>query len=450
MKITMPRPVLWAIQRLEERGYQAYAVGGCVRDALLGRTPKDWDIATSASPEEMKRVFSGEKLLETGIQHGTLTLLRENMPLEITTFRIEGNYSDRRHPDSVAFTDSLKEDLRRRDFTVNAMACHPDLGLFDDWGGLEDLKNGRLRCVGEAEKRFQEDALRILRGLRFASELGFSIEEETKKAVHCQKDSLRYVAAERLAAELDRLLIGKNAVSVLREYVDVIGVFLPELLPMVGFNQKNPHHDRDVWEHTLGALEESPMDLTVRLAVLFHDVGKPSTFTMDENGIGHFYGHAKRGAEMTAPALERLRYDKATKELVVKLVEEHNLFLEPNSRAVKRAMNRYGERFPLLLQIKRADIFGQSPAYFQENIVWLERIEALTTEIRRRGECFQQKDLRINGNDLLEIGIPKGKAIGESLQWLLNQVIEDRVPNSREKLLEEARAHQCEKTEGGK
>ena len=313
-----------ALDRLTAAGHEAWLVGGCVRDLLLGRTPGDYDITTAALPEETEGVFAGEQLIETGLRHGTVTVVLEGCPLEITTYRVDGTYADARHPDQVTFTRSLREDAARRDFTVNAMAYHPDRGLWDGFGGRADLEKGLLRCVGDPETRFREDALRILRAVRFASVLGFTLEPATAEAARRTAPLLGQIAPERLSAELTKLLCGPGAGTVLGEYPDILGALIPELGPMVGFDQRNLHHCHDLLTHTAAAVDNIPPDPALRLAMLLHDVGKPETFSLGEDGQGHFYGHAKRSVELADAILRRLRYPNHLREKAVTLIRFHD------------------------------------------------------------------------------------------------------------------------------
>lgn len=430
----LPEFVKSVLLELEAAGYEAWCVGGCVRDLLLGLTPKDWDVTTNALPEQTMTVF-GARALPTGLKHGTVTV---DHRVEITTYRIDGLYRDHRHPEEVVFTDSLKEDLRRRDFTVNAMALDVHGKLRDEFGGREDLGRGILRCVGEPEQRFGEDALRILRGLRFAAVLGFELETATAAAVHRGRELLRRIAAERIQDEWFKLLCGDYTVGVLREYPDVIGVFWPEILPMVGFDQKNRHHCYDVWEHTLHALEETPPDLVLRCAVLLHDIGKPRSFVFGTDGFGHFRGHQLISRDMAAEMLKRLKCATAFRETVTRLVEWHDRNIAGEPRAVRKALRQLGEEdLRRLLVIKRADNLAQAPAFHgrQEEIACVER---LLDQILAEDDCFSLKQLAINGKDLVEMGL-EGPEIGRMLEWLLDRVVEGEIPNDRETLLGLAR-----------
>ncbi len=434
-----PAAVQKVLDRFFAAGYEAYLVGGCVRDALLGVEPGDFDIASSATPEEVKALFADEaghgKLIETGLKHGTLTLLAEGMPLEITTFRRESGYSDGRHPDAVAFTRSLSEDLSRRDFTINAMAFEARTGLVDPFGGQADLARGRIRAVGEPERRFSEDALRILRALRFSSVLGFSLEEKTEAAARLLSGRLLKISAERVAAELKKLLSGKDVLRVLLQYTNMLGVVLPELLPMKGFDQRNRHHCYDVLTHTAYTVAALPADPNLRMAGLFHDAGKPQTFSLDEEGTGHFYGHAARSAALAEAALTRLKWDSAGKEEIVRLVKWHDLPIEATEKGVKRALGRMTPAFfKKLLLLKRADNLAQHPAY-QDRQAVISSIEALADDILARQECFSLRDLALNGDDLLSLGMKPGREVGLTLKRLLDLVVEGELPNERDALL---------------
>lgn len=319
MVLAMPEDAACIIRRLNEKGYPAYAVGGCVRDALLQKTPKDWDICTGATPAQMQEVFAGWHVVETGLQHGTLTVVCHHTPYEVTTFRTDGEYTDHRHPDSVIFVQSVEKDLARRDFTINAMAWHPAEGLVDCFGGQEDLQRGLIRCVGNPVDRFTEDALRILRALRFASVYGFAIEAETAAAIHQLKDTIAHVAAERIQVEMTKLLCGDHAADILRAFRDVVAVILPEIAPCFDFDQKRSHHLYDVWEHILHTVAAVPPIPALRWAALFHDTGKPHCFTLDEAGNGHAYGHQAVSAEIAKRAVATLRLDKSTADLVTLL-----------------------------------------------------------------------------------------------------------------------------------
>lgn len=440
--VTMPAGAAFVLQRLRENGFQGYVVGGCVRDSLMGRAPKDWDICTDALPEEMQRVFRDQHVIETGLKHGTLTVMYDHEPYEVTTFRVDGEYTDHRHPDEVRFVKNVVDDLARRDFTVNAMAWNPQSGLVDAFGGQEDLRAGVIRCVGEADRRFGEDALRIMRALRFASVYGFGIEAETAAAVHRLKDTLRDVAAERIRVELAKLLCGQGAGKMLREYADVFFAILPQLAPMQGFDQRTPYHAYDVWEHTVRAVENAPSTETLRLTLLLHDAGKPAAFTVDEQGVGHAHGHHRLSAEIAAEVLAYLRLDNATRDRILMLVEHHDWPLSTERTLLKRRLNRLGEEaLYQLIEVQRADALGkgtESPADVEARTETLR--QALTALLAER-PCVTLRDMAVNGRDLMAEGIAHGKQLGEMLNWLLTEVLNERLPNDRDTLLSAARAH---------
>lgn len=434
----LPAGAAFIINRLNEHGHQAYVVGGCVRDSLLGIAPKDWDICTSAMPEEMQAIFRDQHVVETGLKHGTLTVVLDHVPYEVTTFRVDGEYTDHRHPDEVVFVKDVKEDLARRDFTVNAMAYHPETGLVDAFGGQEDLAAGIIRCVGEAERRFDEDALRILRALRFASTYCFAIEEKTAAAVHSLKATLAGVAAERIRVELGKLLCGKGAGEILRQYHDVIGQVIPQVKPMVGFEQHTPYHKYDVWEHTIRAVEAVPPTEVLRLTMLLHDSGKPAAFTMDENGVGHAYGHHKISAEIADEVLTALRVDNATHQRVLLLVEHHDWPLSTERTLLKRRLHKFGEEaLWQLIEVQRADAMGKGTVTKAEVEERIGDIRAALAELIASQPCVTLKDLAVRGGDLMAVGM-KGKAIGACLDYLLTEVMAERLENQRDVLLEAA------------
>lgn len=438
MRIEMPCAVSKAIARLEKAGFEAYAVGGCVRDTLLGRAPNDWDVTTSARPDETAAVFSDCRTVETGIRHGTLTVILEGMPLEITTFRNDGEYADNRHPVKVTFSERVEDDLSRRDFTVNAMAYRDGRGLVDLFDGQGDLSRRLIRCVGDAETRFGEDGLRILRAIRFASVLDFEIAPETAKAVHSCRELLKNIAAERIREEFCKLIAGVGAVRILRDYHDVIAQFLPELEACVGFAQNSKYHHLDVFEHSLEALSFCRShDPITRLSILLHDVGKPLTYTEDEAG-GHFSGHAAAGVELTERILRRLRFDNATLSDITTLVARHDIPIAAEERAVKRLMRRMSkENILRLMEIKRCDRLAHAPEYAAPPPE-LEQIPAIMEALLAADTCLSLKTLRIKGDDLIALGVPAGKEIGRLLSELLDVVIEGELENDREALLQAA------------
>ncbi len=437
----LPKTVALALSLLTAKGFQAFVVGGAVRDHVAMQAPHDYDLTTSATPEEMLDVFSAYSCILTGLKHGTITVLIDKTPLEITTFRTDGSYTDSRHPDAVSFTKTLVDDLARRDFTINAMAYNPETGLVDRFGGVADLEAKTLRTVGDPALRFTEDALRILRALRFASVLDFSIEEATHAAIFKLADRLSLVASERIREELSKLLLGVGAVRVLRTYFPVFCVFLPELSPLKGFLQHSPYHAYDVWEHTLSALSATPNDLVLRLAILLHDIGKPSSFTRDKNGVGHFYGHENHSGCLAEHALKRLKFDKKTTDFVVTLIKHHMRPLPITEKEMRRSLAKLGEPvFSAFLSIVRADRLGQKP--IGENTLSVEQVavcEKLFYQVRQEENCLSLKTLAISGDDLKEIGIPPGKKMGVILKKLLALVIDGDLKNDKDVLLSYAK-----------
>ncbi len=442
MEFSIPAPALWALAQLNQAGHQAFLVGGCVRDLHMGRSPGDYDIATSALPDQTRAVFAGCRVIETGLRHGTLTVLAGGLPLEITTYRVESGYSDHRHPDQVRFTSRLEEDLARRDFTVNAMAWHPALGLRDPFGGRADLAAGLLRCVGRPEDRFGEDALRMLRALRFSAQLGFALDGPTARAALALRRQLDHVSRERIAAELTKLLLGPNARRVVCQFWPILAVPIPELGAMAGLDQHSKYHCYDVLTHCAVALEAAGPDKLLRWAALLHDVAKPPCFTLDSQGRGHFYGHARLGGQMTEEILNRLRFDRDTVRRVRRLVELHDYPIDPPEgspeRAVKRLLRRLGEEdFFRLLDLKRADALAHAPQY-RGRAALCDDLETLARQILAEGDCFTLKELAVHGDDLIAAGWAPGPALGRTLAWLLGQVEEGRLENDRQTLLDAA------------
>ena len=426
------------LNRLTAAGFQAYAVGGCVRDSLLGTVPGDWDICTSALPEETEACFSDLRVVETGLKHGTVTVIFQGVPYEITTFRSDGNYLDHRRPQQVNFVRTLKEDLLRRDFTINAMAVGLDEEIQDPFGGRQDLTDGIIRCVGDPDTRFTEDALRILRGLRFASRLGFSIAPETAAAMERNKNLLSYVSGERIYKELTGILIGTYAQSVLEQYGGVLAAVLPEIQPSMGFLQRNPFHNRDVWQHTLEALGKSRPDPIVRWALLLHDLGKPDCFTLDDRGIGHFYGHPQRSMELAEQILDRFHGDKKTRDTICLLVRDHDREAPATIKNARRWIARYGrDNVRLLLEVKRCDCLAhvdtpKTRARYNNLMEMTQLIrECLDTE-----QCFSVRDLPVKGGDVMALGVPAGPQVGRILEGLLDDVLDGACPPEREALLE--------------
>lgn len=429
----IPKNIKNVMQRLEEAGYEAWCVGGAVRDMLLGREPGDWDVTTNALPETVLELFS-PNAIPTGLQHGTVTV-GGGRGVEITTYRRDGEYLDNRRPESVEFTTSLEEDLARRDYTVNAIALNLRGELCDPWGGQADLAAGVIRAVRDPVERFHEDALRIMRGLRFASRLGFAIEEKTSEAIHNCAPLLKNIAVERLCVEMTGLLCGEYVADILLRYPDVLGVFLPEILPCVGFEQHSRYHCYDVWEHTARAVAATVPDPILRWTMLLHDLGKPDTFTVDEQGAGHFYGHYRESVKKAETIMERLRFDHRSKKLIETLVERHDSELNLSERSVRRQLSRYGEEtLRLLLKVKRADNLAQAPEFRGRQELLTQWETMLNMEILS-GNCFSLKQLAVNGNDLTGLGV-RGKAVGEGLESLLELVIEEKLPNDRGILLD--------------
>ncbi len=423
------------LEKLKNAGFRAYIVGGCVRDMLIGREPFDWDICTSALPEEIKKVFNEYKILENNTKYGTVTVIAGGEHYEVTTFRCDGEYGDGRRPEKVTFVKSLREDLSRRDFTVNAIAYNRSEGVQDFFGGISDISRKIIKCIGDPDKRFSEDALRILRALRFSATLGFEIEKGTSQSVYENKELLRHVSKERRASEFFKLICGENAANVLREYSSVIGVFIPEIMPMIGCLQRNVHHKFDVWEHTLVALEHTENDKILRLAAFFHDIGKPSAFSVDDSGVGHFYGHSVKGEKLTEKILRELKADNQTIKDVTTLVKYHDILIESNSVYVKRWLNRIGPlQFDRLLKLKYADAMGQSDYCRNEKLQILERLRKIFEKILEEEQCFNLKSLAINGNDVMKCGF-RGEKVGEILGIMLNKVITGEMPNQREILI---------------
>lgn len=432
----LPQQVHTALTRLEEAGFQAYLVGGAVRDYVRSGAPaKDWDITTNALPQEVERVFAAFRIIETGLRHGTVTVILDDLPLEITTYRIDGGYTDGRHPDAVMFTGELEQDLARRDFTMNALAYHPVRGVVDPFGGIADIRAGLIRCVGEPMKRFQEDGLRILRGLRFASVYEMELEENTAQALHACKDLLTGVAAERILVELTGLLCGPGAQRVLRDFSDVLAVVLPEVVPMFGFAQHNPHHDKDVWEHTLAVVSTAPPTAVLRWAALLHDIGKPACFSIHEDGVGHFYGHAEKSTCLAEEILERLHFDTARKTAILQLVRYHDLPIPPERKPVLRLLRKLGEeRLRQLIALHIADTTGQAECC-QSRVPLYRQVEEVLDELLRESACFSLQELAVNGRDMLALGL-EGRAVGNALERCLNAVMDGAVQNERGALLD--------------
>lgn len=440
MTMDMPKNVDTAINLLQLAGFEAYAVGGCVRDSLLGKTPNDWDITTSAKPEDMKSVFADFHCIDTGIKHGTVTVVIDGEPLEITTFRLDGEYEDNRHPKSVTFTSNLGADLGRRDFTVNAMAYSKMTGTVDLFGGQNDLKNKIIRCVGDPDRRFNEDALRILRALRFASALDFEIEEKTAQSLLKNRALLGNISEERIAKELLKLVCGKGAKRILTDFAPVLFEILPELQPMYKNSHDNPHHCYDIYEHTLIAVESIDPEPTLRFAMLLHDCGKPAVKKFDENGVAHFYGHQRISAEISAQILARLKVSNKFRDEILFLVSNHDRWeLYENTEKMPRYLSKFGLDGVLkLLKVMRADVLAQSPEY-RYRLDQIADAEEIAKNLAAQKPCLSLSELQINGRTLMDIGIPQGRKLGAVLAQLLDEVIDGVTKNTQEALTTRAR-----------
>lgn len=433
--IIIPTHALTVVERLERYGYEAYVVGGCVRDSLLGRNPKDWDVCTNALPEEVLRVFKRFHVIKTGLQHGTVTVMVDKQSVEVTTFRIDGDYSDNRHPDSVNFVSRVEEDLARRDFTINAMAYSPARGLVDAFDGQADLKAGIIRCVGEPDARFNEDGLRILRALRFAARYNFGIETETAFSIHRNRHLLENVSVERIYTELKGILVGDGVLGMMQAFPDVFSIIIPELAPAIGFDQHNPHHCYDVWTHTAHAVQAAPADEVIRLALLLHDIAKPATFTRGDDGKGHFYDHGTKGADMARSILRHLKSDTATLENVVTLVREHDATLPTTAPGMRRCIGRLGlGNLHQLLAIKQADMDAQSTHERPQKQATLREARLLLEDVLEGTPAYSVGDLALAGRDLIALGLKPGPAMGSILKTLLTEVQDEILPNTREAL----------------
>ncbi len=439
MRIELPEQVNIIISTLNRAGFEAYAVGGCVRDSMMGREPDDWDITTDASPAQVKKLF--RRTVDTGIQHGTVTVMLDKNGYEVTTYRIDGEYEDNRHPKQVTFTKSLEEDLKRRDFTVNAMAYHPEEGLVDLFDGIGDMEKKCIRCVGDPGERFSEDALRIMRGVRFSAQFGYAIEENTRQAALELAGNLENVSAERIRVELVKLLLSPNPDYLRTAYeLGITKIVLPEFDVCMVTPQNNPHHCYNVGEHTLESLRQIRADKVLRLTMLLHDIGKPLTRTTDESGKDHFKKHPGESARLARKILQRLKFDNHTLHRVCRLVEYHDWAIDLKEdvkiASVRRLIAKIGEdAFPEMFEVNRADMLAQSDYIRDVKIKKQERLEALYWEIQENRQCLALKDLAVNGSDLLEKGLKPGKELGEILQKMLADVLEDPGHNEKEYLL---------------
>lgn len=431
----MPKDVEKIIEHLNSAGYEAYVVGGCVRDSIMEKTPHDWDICTSATPEVVKSLFS--HTTDYGMKHGTITVFADKEGYEITTFRAETDYSDHRHPDTVEFVADLKSDLSRRDFTINALAYNNKSQLIDMFNGLDDIRNQMIRCVGNADERFKEDALRILRALRFAATLGFDIEDKTSEAIHYNVHLLKYIAEERKRDELMKLLGGNYTTKILLEYSDVIAEVIPEIQLCVGFNQNNRYHCYDVYEHMVHAVENGITPIE-KFALLIHDIGKPHCYTEDKKG-GHFYGHPTISEEIAKDVVSHLKFDNDSKKTILELVKYHDIEIPITKKSVLKLLNRLGEERALqLMDVKLADILAHAPGTQDALIEKWKIFNRLLGEVLVEEDCFSRKNLAVNGNDIKALGIAEGPEIGRIIQTLMDEITSEQIANEKEILLNRA------------
>jgi tRNA nucleotidyltransferase (CCA-adding enzyme) len=433
--MNIPKEVQFIIDRFYENGFEAFIVGGCVRDNIRGVTPNDYDITTNAFPDKIQSLF--DKTIPTGIQHGTITVIIQGNSFEVTTYRIDGQYIDNRRPESVEFVSDIKEDLSRRDFTINAMAYNNTLGLIDYFGGSEDINNKLIKAVGNPDKRFNEDALRMMRAIRFASQLGFYIEEETLTSIMKNNYLIKNISSERIRDEFIKIIMSDNPSLGLKLLADtkILKHILPELDSCIGFDQHTPYHDKDIFNHTLSVVEKVPKKIHLRLAALFHDIAKPICFTLDENNIGHFYGHNNKGENLSRKIFRRLRIDNATSDMACTLVKEHmNVLVNASDVALKRMITRVGKDLVYsLFNLQRADILSSAPPFLY--LEHVDKMESRITEILNSKAPLASKDLVINGNDLMnELNLKPGKELGNLLNYLLEKVLKDPNLNTKENL----------------
>ncbi len=436
MRIDLPKNVSFIINTLESNGFECFVVGGCVRDSLCDTPVNDWDFTTNATPDEIEKCFCDYTTIDIGKKFGTICVVIDNQNYEITTYRTDGGYSDSRHPDNVSFSKDLCDDLSRRDFTVNAIAYNDRVGLVDQYNGVEDLRYGVIRCIGDPDVRFTEDALRILRALRFASTFGYSIEASTSDSIIKNKEKLTNISSERVVKELSKLLCGDNVDFILRRYKDVIAVIIPEISVMFNFDQKSLHHNKDLWRHTVSAVKNTPPDELLRTAMLLHDIGKPMTVSTDNDGHCHFHNHPKLSCGMAGIILKRLKYPTNFINTACVLIENHDNRLTPDSQTVKTCMRQLGvENTDKLLSIQRADILAQSVYRRKEK---LETLDAVCAEYRRildEKECYSLDSMAVNGKDIIHLGVTSGEKIGSILNTLLDKVIAGEVENEKSSLI---------------
>lgn len=438
LKIDIPVYARHIIERLNEHGHEAYVVGGCVRDSLIGRKPNDWDITTSALPHQVKKLF--RKTIDTGLKHGTVTIMMDGEPVEVTTYRIDGEYEDNRRPKTVAFTNQLVEDLKRRDFTINAMAYHHEHGLVDAFDGMDDLEKGIIRCVGVASERFNEDALRMLRAIRFAAQLDYTLEKATGEAIKSLAHLIQHVSMERIHVELNKLLVSHHPERFMDIYsYGLMTYVMPEWIDCIGNSQHHPYHCYPVGEHIIESVKAIEADKALRWTMLLHDIGKPKRKTTDEEGIDHFYGHEGLSADMAEDILKRLKFDNKTMNKIIKLIACHDIRVEARPKSIRRAAKKLGaELFADFLEVQEADMRAQNPSKLEERLTILKDVRRLWQDIIEEGQCLSIKDLQINGRDLMAHGVKEGKMIGRILSQLLDRVIDDPTMNSHECLLGQA------------
>ncbi len=435
-RIKMPDEVQFVLGGLKKNGFEAFIVGGCVRDKILGTEPLDYDVTTSATPEEIKKIF--RKTFDTGIEHGTVTVIQGEMAIEVTTYRVDGKYIDNRHPESVTYTRLLEEDLKRRDFTMNAMAYNDEVGLVDIFSGEQDLREGVIRCVGEPNERFHEDALRMIRAVRFSAKFDFGIEQKTLRAIQKNSRLLENISKERLREEMNKILLSDHPEKIVSLHdLGLLEFIMPEFIPLIGNKQNNPWHIYDIAEHTILSVKNMEKDLTLRLTMLLHDIGKSDRKTTDVVGVDHFYRHAELGSAMAKDILTRLRYDNKTISKVSTLIKYHDFRLITKEKNVRRALAKLTEEVFLdLIKVRRADDSAKNPEKVREESESIQKLIEVYGKIKKQGDCFKKADLKINGRDLIELGIVDGREIGRILDKVFMLVLEDPSLNEKEKLIQ--------------
>ena len=449
IQIQIPEKAKYIIETIQNAGFEAYVVGGCVRDSILGRCPEDWDITTSARPEQVKQLF--RRTIDTGIQHGTVTVMLDKEGFEVTTYRVDGKYEDSRHPKEVTFTPNLEEDLKRRDFTINAMAYNETEGLIDIFGGLKDIEAKLIRCVGNPEERFGEDALRIMRAIRFSAQLGYEIHEDTEAAIRKLAPTLQKISAERIQTELVKLVTSPLPHWFRLTYeTGITSVIMPEFDRIMVQRQHNPHHAYTTGEHTLVAMRSIPSDKVLRLVMLFHDMGKPDVFTTDENGKDHFHGHAAYSAPIAERIMRRLKFDNDTMRQVCTLVRNHSMYPQLTGKDVRRAAHQIGpELFDSFLLVKRADVMAHHPDVIPGKLDYLRELEHIWQDVQLHGDCLSLKDLAVSGKDLIADGMTPGPDIGRVLEHLLELVLDYPEKNEHDVLIKESRRYRAGEEQAG-